>query len=88
MEIRVRPSGLFLMEVTINLGKLFDIVPTTKASRRKKYPYKIKFSDGRIVPVPSQHDFADKFIQNHGCDLWGKRNPWENATHICVSTIG
>ena len=53
------------------MGKLFDIVPTMKSSRKKKYPYKIKFPDGRSVPVPSQHDFADNFIQNHGCSLAG-----------------
>lgn len=53
------------------MGKLFDIVPITKANRKKKYPYKIKFTDGRVVPVPSQHDFSDKFIQNHGCSLAG-----------------
>ena len=53
------------------MKKLFEINPTTSARRKKKYPYKIKFSDGRSVPVPSQHDFADNFIQNHGCSLAG-----------------
>lgn len=53
------------------MGKLFEINPTTSARRKKKYPYKIKFSDGCVVPVPSQHDFADKFIQSHGCSLAG-----------------
>ncbi len=53
------------------MGKLFDIVPTKNAKRKKKYPYKIKFADGRKVPVPSQHDFMDKFIQSHGCSLAG-----------------
>lgn len=50
------------------MGKIFSIIPTTKANRKKKYPYKIKFTDGRIVPVPSQYDFTDcSFIRRHGC---------------------
>lgn len=50
------------------MEKLFDIVPITKASRKKKYPYKIKFTDGRVVPVPSQYDFDNcSFIRRHGC---------------------
>lgn len=53
------------------MKKLFKIKPTEKASRKNKYPYKIKFTDGRIVPVPSQHDFSNNFIQNHGCSLAG-----------------
>lgn len=47
------------------MGKLFDIIPI---SRKKKYPYKIKFTDGRMVPVPSQYDFDNSsFIRRHGC---------------------
>ena len=50
------------------MGKLFDIVPITKASRKKKYPYKLKFTDGRVVPLPSQYDFDNSsFIRRHGC---------------------
>lgn len=50
------------------MGKLFDIVPTTNKRRKKKYPYKIKFTDGRVVPVPSQYDFDNSsFIRRHGC---------------------
>lgn len=50
------------------MEKLFDIVPITKASRKKKYPYKIEFTDGRVVPLPSQYDFDDSsFIRQHGC---------------------
>lgn len=50
------------------MGKLFNIIPTAKASRKKKYPYKIKFTDGRVVPLPSQYDFDDSsFIRRHGC---------------------
>ncbi len=50
------------------MGKLFDIVPITKASRKKKYPYKIIFADGRKVPVPSQYDFDNSsYIRSKGC---------------------
>ena len=50
------------------MGKLFDIIPITKSSRKKKYPYKIKFTDGCVVPLPSQYDFDDSsFIRRHGC---------------------
>ena len=50
------------------MKRLFDIIPITKTSRKKKYPYKIKFTDGRIVPVPSQHNFTDcSLIRRHGC---------------------
>ena len=50
------------------MGKLFDIVPITKVSRKKKYPYKIVFEEGRKVPLPSQYDFDDSsFIRRHGC---------------------
>lgn len=50
------------------MGKLFDIIPTTNKARKKKYPYKIKFTDGRVVPLPSQYDFTDcSFIRRHGC---------------------
>ena len=50
------------------MGKLFDIVQTKNAKRKKKYPYKIKFTDGRVIPLPSQYDFTDSsFIRRHGC---------------------
>lgn len=50
------------------MGKLFEIKPTENKVRKKKYPYKIKFTDGRKVPVPSQYDFDDSsFIRRHGC---------------------
>lgn len=50
------------------MGKLFNIIPTAKASRKKKYPYKIKFPDGRVVPLPSQYDFdSNSYIQSKGC---------------------
>ena len=35
---------------------------------RSKYPYKIKFTDSCVVPLPSQYDFDDSsFIRRHGC---------------------
>lgn len=50
------------------MGKLFVINPTVNKKRKKTYPYKIKFTDGRVVPVPSQYDFDDcSFIRRHGC---------------------
>ena len=50
------------------MGKLFEIEPTKNKKRKKKYPYKIIFADGRKVPVPSQYDFDDcSFIRRHGC---------------------
>ena len=50
------------------MEKLFKIEPTTNAKRKKKYPYKVKFTDGRKVPVPSQYDFDEcSFIRRHGC---------------------
>lgn len=50
------------------MGKLFEIKPTENKARKKEYPYKIVFSDGRKVPLPSQYDFDDSsFIRRHGC---------------------
>ena len=49
------------------MGKLFDIKPTVNKKRKTTYPYKIKFTDGRVVPVPSQYDFDNSFIRSHGC---------------------
>ena len=50
------------------MGKLFEIKPTKNTKRKKKYPYKIKFTDGRVIPLPSQYDFDDcSFIRRHGC---------------------
>lgn len=38
---------------------------------RKKFPLRIILDNGRKIPVPSQHDFKDSFIRNHGCSLVG-----------------
>lgn len=50
------------------MKKLFLIKPTINQKRKKKYPYKVKFVDRRVIPVPSQYDFTNNsFIKNHGC---------------------
>lgn len=49
------------------MKKLFKIEPVKNEKRKKKYPYKIKFSDGKVVPLPSQYDFNDSYIQSKGC---------------------
>lgn len=39
-----------------------------KKKQNKKYPYKIKHTNGARVLVPSQYDFNNsKFIRSHGC---------------------
>lgn len=44
--------------------KMFKI----KKKRNKKYPYKIKHTNGARVPIPSQYDFENsKTIQTQGC---------------------
>ena len=41
---------------------------TVNKTGRAKYPYKIKFTDSCVVPLPSQYDFDDSsFIRRHGC---------------------
>ena len=42
---------------------------TVNKTGRAKYPYKIKYADGRKIPVPSQYDFSQAFIRTHGCSL-------------------
>ena len=50
------------------MKNLFEIKPTKNKTRKKKYPYKIIYKDGRVVPLPSQYDFDDSsFIRRHGC---------------------
>ena len=43
--------------------KLFKI----KKKRNKKYPYKIKHTNGAKIPVPSQYDFDTYDINTKGC---------------------
>lgn len=42
---------------------------TVAKTGRVKYPCKIKYIDGRKIPVPSQYDFPQAFIRTHGCSL-------------------
>lgn len=42
---------------------------TVNKTGRAKYPCKIKYNDGRKIPVPSQHNFSQAFIRTHGCSL-------------------
>lgn len=50
------------------MKKLFEIKPVKNEKRKKKYPYKIKLSDGQVVPLPSQYDFDNNsYIQSKGC---------------------
>lgn len=45
------------------------IVATKNRKRKKKFPWRIALDNGRPIPVPSQHDFKNDFIQHHGCGL-------------------
>lgn len=40
---------------------------TVNKTGRAKYPYKIKYADGRKIPVPSQWDFDVYDINKKGC---------------------
>lgn len=40
-----------------------------KKQEKNKFPYKIKYGDGRKISVPSQHNFPQAFIRTHGCSL-------------------
>lgn len=42
---------------------------TKNRKRKKKFPWRIVLDNGRQIPVPSQHDFKNSFIQRHGCSL-------------------
>ena len=45
------------------------IVANKNKKRKKKFPWRIILQNGRMIPVPSQHDFRNSFIQKHGCSL-------------------
>lgn len=49
------------------MKKIFEIVPTANTKRKKKYPYKIKYPDGCVIPLPSQYDFDNSYIRSKGC---------------------
>ena len=42
-----------------------------KKTGKKKYPYKVFPMKGKAFWVPSQHDFSNDFVDNHGCSLVG-----------------
>lgn len=44
-------------------------IVATKNRKKKKFPWRIALDNGRQIPVPSQHDFKNDFIQHHGCSL-------------------
>ena len=48
---------------------MMRIVATKNRKRKKKFPWRIILDNGRQIPVPSQHDFKNDFIQHHGCSL-------------------
>ncbi len=45
------------------------IVAAKNKKTKKKYPWRIILQNGRSIPVPSQHNFKNSFIQQHGCSL-------------------
>ena len=45
------------------------VVANKNKKSKKKFPLRIILDNKRIIPVPSQHDFNDTFIQRHGCSL-------------------
>lgn len=47
------------------------IVANKDKKTKKRFPYRIILDSGRIIPVPSQHNFKSDFIQHHGCSLVG-----------------
>ena len=50
-----------------SVKKLFEIRPVKNEKRKKIYPYKIKLSDGLVIPLPSQYDFDNSYIRSKGC---------------------
>ena len=47
------------------------IVANKDKKTKKRFPWRIILDNGRIIPVPSQHNFKKDFIQHHGCSLVG-----------------
>ncbi len=45
------------------------IVANKNKKTKKKFPWRIILQNGRVIPVPSQHDFKSDFIKRHGCSL-------------------
>lgn len=49
----------------------FTIKKNANKKTKVKYPYRIYLDNGRIIPLPSQHNFKSDYIRNHGCSLVG-----------------
>lgn len=49
----------------------FTIKKNANKKTKTKYPYRIYLDNGRIIPLPSQHNFKSSYIRNHGCSLVG-----------------
>ena len=47
------------------------IVANKDKKTKKRFPWRVILDNGRIIPVPSQHNFKTSFIQHHGCSLVG-----------------
>ena len=45
------------------------IVANKDKKTKKRFPWKVILDNGRIIPVPSQHNFKTDFIKRHGCSL-------------------
>ena len=45
------------------------IVANKNKKSKKKFPWRIVLENGRVIPVPSQHNFKSDFIRRHGCSL-------------------
>ena len=46
------------------------IVANKNKRSKKKFPWRIVL-ENKVIPVPSQHNFKNNFIQHHGCSLVG-----------------
>ena len=47
------------------------MVANKNKKSKKKFRWRIILQNGRVIPVPSQHNFNSDFIQHHGCSLVG-----------------
>lgn len=45
------------------------IVANKDKKTKKQFPWRVILDNGRIIPVPSQHNFKTDFIKRHGCSL-------------------
>lgn len=45
------------------------IVANKDKKTKKRFLWRVILDNGRIIPVPSQHNFKTDFIKRHGCSL-------------------